>query len=93
MLTKLSNIINSQKLTDAHTCYKIFRKNIFLGLKICEDDFSFCPEVTTKLSNINEKITEVAISYQGREIEEGKKIRFSDALKAIKVILNTRACS
>ncbi len=87
LLTKLSNIINSQKLTDAHTCYKIFRKNIFLGLKICEDDFSFCPEVTTKLSNINEKITEVAISYQGREIEEGKKIRFSDALKAIKVIL------
>lgn len=87
LLTKLSNIINSQNLTDAHTCYKIFRKNMFLNLKICEDDFSFCPEVTTKLSNINEKITEVPISYQGREILEGKKIRFSDALKAVKVIL------
>ncbi len=86
LLTKISNIINSQKLTDAHTCYKIFRKNLFLTLEICEDDFSFCPEVTTKLSNLNEKIIEVGISYNGREIQEGKKIRFSDALKAVKVI-------
>ena len=87
LLTKFSNLINNQTLTDAHTCYKVFDKDIFLKLNIKEDDFAFCPEVTTKLSNINQKIFEVPISYQGREYEDGKKIRFSDAIKAVKVII------
>ena len=87
LLTKFSNLINNQKLTDAHTCYKVFDKDIFFKLNIKEDDFAFCPEVTTKLSNINQKIFEVPISYHGREYEDGKKIRFSDAIKAVKVII------
>ena len=87
LLTKFSNLINNQTLTDAHTCYKVFDKDIFLKLNIKEDDFAFCPEVTTKLSNINQKIFEVPISYHGREYKDGKKIRFSDAIKAVKVII------
>ena len=87
LLTKFSNLINNQTLTDAHTCYKVFDKDIFLKLNIKEDDFAFCPEVTTKLSNINQKIFEVPISYNGREYKDGKKIRFSDAIKAVKVII------
>ena len=87
LLTKFSNLINNQKLTDAHTCYKVFDKDIFFKLNIKENDFAFCPEVTTKLSNINQKIFEVPISYYGREYEDGKKIRFSDAIKAVKVII------
>lgn len=87
ILTKFSNLINNQNLTDAHTCYKIFRSNIFNKITLVEDDFSFCPEVTTKLSKINQTIYEVPISYNGREYKDGKKIRFSDALKAVKVIV------
>ncbi len=45
----LSNILNNQNLTDAHTCYKMFKTNIFLKIKLEENDFSFCPEITTKL--------------------------------------------
>ncbi len=87
LLTTFSNLINNQTLTDAHTCYKVFDKDIFFKLNIKEDDFAFCPEVTTKLSNIGQKIFEVPISYYGREYEDGKKIRFSDAIKAVKVII------
>ncbi len=87
ILTKFSNLINNQNLTDAHTCYKIFRSNIFNKITLIEDDFSFCPEVTTKLSKINQIIHEVPISYNGREYKDGKKIKFSDALKAVKVIV------
>ena len=87
LLTKFSNFINNQKLTDAHTCYKVFDKGVFFKLDIKEDDFAFCPEVTTKLSNIKQSIIEVPISYDGREIKDGKKIRFSDAIKAVKVII------
>ena len=28
-LTKFSNLMNNQKLTDAHTCYKVFESKIF----------------------------------------------------------------
>ena len=79
--------LNSQNLTDAHTCYKVFHKDLFDLITLEENDFAFCPEVTTKLSNIKQSITEVPISYDGREIKDGKKIRFSDAIKAVKVII------
>lgn len=83
ILTKISNYINNQSLTDVHTCYKVFRREIFFKLKIKEKDFSFCPEVTTKLSNLSCPIIEVPISYTGREVKDGKKIRFKDAIIAL----------
>ena len=86
ILTKISNFINKQSLTDVHTCYKIFRKDIFIKLKIEEKDFSFCPEVTTKLAKFSYSITEIPISYNGREIKDGKKIKFTDAFLALKTI-------
>ena len=87
ILTKISNILNNQSLTDAHTCYKVFRKDVFLMLKLSQNDFAFCPEVTTKLSNFQQHIVEVPISYKGREYEDGKKIKFSDAIKAVKTVI------
>ena len=86
-LTKLSNIINKQSLTDAHTCYKLFDSYLFKSIKLEENDFSFCPEITTKVSLLNERIIEVPINYNGRTYGEGKKIKASDGLKAIYVLL------
>ncbi len=85
-LTKLSNLINRQNLTDAHSCYKVFKKDLLKKIYLKENRFSFCPELTTKLSNINEKIIEVPISYNGRDYSEGKKIKFSDGIDAILTI-------
>jgi glycosyltransferase involved in cell wall biosynthesis len=87
ILTKISNFINNQSLTDVHTCYKIFRKDVFLKLKIAEKDFSFCPEVTTKLSKFSYQIIEIPIDYNGRDIKDGKKIRFIDAIRALNTII------
>ena len=87
VLTILSNLFNSQQLTDAHTCYKVFKREIFLKLNLKENDFAFCPEVNTKISLLNEKILELPISYKGRNVQEGKKIRFKDALKALLTII------
>lgn len=87
VLTILSNLFNNQQLTDAHTCYKVFKKETFLKLNLKENDFAFCPEVNTKISLLNEKIIELPISYKGRSVQEGKKIRFKDALKALLTII------
>ena len=86
-LTIASNLINKQNLTDAHTCYKAFDANLFKKIKLKEDGFSFCPEITTKISNLNIKIFEVKISYKGRDYDEGKKISILDGIEALYVLL------
>ena len=90
MLTIISNILNNQNLTDAHTCYKMFKSDIFLNIKLKEKDFSFCPEVTTKIGLKNIKIKEVPIKYNGRSYDEGKKINFMDGVKAILTLFKYR---
>ena len=89
-LTKLSNFINKQSLTDAHTCYKLFDSNLFKSIKLVENDFSFCPEITTKISLLGIKITEVPITYNGRTYGEGKKIVAMDGFKAIWTLFKYR---
>ena len=86
-LTMFSNFINKQNLTDAHTCYKMFQRDLFMSLNLTEKGFSFCPEVNTKISNLNIEIKEVSIDYNGRTYDEGKKIKSIDALYAIIAIL------
>lgn len=91
VLSTISNLINKQSLTDAHTCYKVFRTNLLKKIKPIENDFAFCPEVTTKISNMNIDIREVPISYKGRGYDEGKKIGIYDALRVLIVIFKNKA--
>ena len=89
-LTKVSNIINKQNLTDAHTCYKIFRSDIFKKIKLQENGFAFCPEITTKVAKKKYKIREIPISYKGRTYSQGKKINSFDGLIALYCLLKYR---
>ena len=82
-LTFLSNLLNNHNLTDAHTCYKVFKSNLIKKINLYEDGFNFCPEITAQFSKINERIHEVPINYYGRTHDQGKKIYFSDGIKAI----------
>ena len=40
-LTKVSNFLNRQNLTDAHTCYKVFKSTIFKKIKLEEKDLQY----------------------------------------------------
>lgn len=85
-LTFLSNLMTKQKLTDMETCYKAFSKDVLKNIYIEEDRFGFEPEITAKISSMGIKIKEVAIDYNPRKKEEGKKIGFKDGVKALKCI-------
>jgi len=89
-LTFLSNLINKQNLTDAHTCYKVFSRDIFDSINLEENDFSFCPEVTTKLALKKIEIKEVPVNYYGRDYDQGKKIKIIDGIKAITTLFRYR---
>ena len=89
-LTIISNFLNNQKLTDAHTCYKAFHRDVFDLINLEENDFAFCPEVNSKVANLGYEIHEVPINYNGRNYKEGKKIKTIDAFRALKTLIKYR---
>ncbi len=83
MLTTLSNMVTNLNLSDMETCYKVFRREILQGIELKENRFGFEPEITIKLAKKRARFFEVGISYHGRAYQEGKKIGFKDALRAL----------
>ncbi len=83
VLTTLSNLFTGLHLTDMETCYKVFRREIIQDIQIEENRFGFEPEITAKIARAGWCIEEVAISYRGRNYEEGKKIGWKDAVRAL----------
>jgi len=87
LLTLLSNMFTNLNLTDMETCYKVFRREIIQAIEIEEDRFGFEPEITAKVSKMGCRIYEVGISYFGRTYEEGKKIGWTDGVRALYCIV------
>jgi glycosyltransferase involved in cell wall biosynthesis len=88
LLTFWSNVFTGLNLTDMETGYKMFTADVIRKINLTENRFGFEPEVTAKISRIkNIRIYEVGISYYGREYEQGKKIRWTDGMRAIYCVL------
>ena len=86
LLTTLSNMATNLNLTDMETGYKAFRRELLQQVIIEEDRFGFEAEITAKISKLNARVYEVAISYFGRTYEEGKKINWRDGVSALRCI-------
>ncbi|MCK5219453.1 glycosyltransferase family 2 protein, partial [bacterium] len=82
-LTTLTNMVTNLNLSDMETCYKVFRREIIQGIELKENRFGIEPEMTIKLAKKRARFFEVGISYHGRAYQEGKKIRFKDAIRAL----------
>ena len=78
-LTLITNILFNAILSDMETCYKCFRREVVEDMNIRARGFEFEPEFTAKVLRQGIRIVEVPISYYGREYEEGKKIKWTDA--------------
>lgn len=89
-LTLMTNILYNTILTDMETCYKVFRREVVQGIPIRARGFELEPEITAKVLKRGHRIYEVPISYNGREWEEGKKIKWHDAPKAAWTLLRYR---
>lgn len=89
-LSVMTNLLYDQRITDEPTCYKKFDAGLLKSIPLDCKGFEFCPEVTAKVSRLGYKIKEVPIRYYPRSIEEGKKLRLRDGLKAIGTLLKYR---
>lgn len=87
MLTLFSNICTNLNLTDMECCYKAFRREVIQKITIQSRRFAVEPELTQKVAKMKVKVYEVAVSYHGRDYDEGKKIGFIDAIEAVWAIL------
>jgi glycosyltransferase involved in cell wall biosynthesis len=88
VLTLISNILTNLNLSDTQACYKLFKTEIFKSIELKEKGFGFESEITAKISRVPKiRIYEVGISYYGRTYEEGKKIRFKDAVRSLYSII------
>lgn len=91
LLTNLSNLITGLNLTDMETGYKAIRSEYLSTMQLQETRFGIEPELTVKLSKIrNIRFYEIGISYYGRSFEEGKKIKWTDGLRALYCLFKYR---
>ena len=83
ILTLIVNILTDLNFTDVETGFKAFKKNIFQEINLKENSFTFEIELTMKIAKLKKKIYEVGVSYNGRTVEEGKKIKLKDSFLAL----------
>jgi len=90
ILTLSTNILYNAILSDMETCYKVFTVDVVKKMNIRARGFEFEPEFTAKVLKQGIRIYEVPISYNGREWNEGKKIKWTDAPIALWTLLKYR---
>jgi glycosyltransferase involved in cell wall biosynthesis len=90
VLTMMTNVLFGGRLTDMETAYKAMRRDVLKRIRLRCVSFDFEPEVTAKLLMAGYAIGEVPIAYRPRRADEGKKIRWTDGIDAIYVLLRCR---
>lgn len=90
-LVRLVRVLYGIRLSDEATCYKAIRTDILRSLNLRCQRFEYCPEVTAKLLRLGHSIAEIPLHhYTPRTTNEGKKIRWTDAVEAIATLYRYR---
>lgn len=92
LLTLAANILYGMRITDEATCFKAVRTELMRSLPLRARGFDFCPEVTALVRLRGVEIREVPIEYSARSASEGKKIRWTDGIQALKTLIRYRVC-
>ncbi len=90
VLTTLTNMLFRGHLSDVAVATKMVRCDVFRALNLTGTAFELDFELPCKLLKHKHHIVEVPISYKPRTVEEGKKIRWTDGLHALRVIVAER---
>jgi hypothetical protein len=90
VLTALTNWLFGGSLSDVAVATKLVKVEVFRALNLQGSAFDLDFELPCALLKHRYSIEEVPVTYKPRTIEEGKKIRWTDGLHALWVILKTR---
>ena len=83
-MTLMCRVLYGVDISDLMTCYKMYRASLLDGLRIDANGFDFEAEFTARLAQRRGRFTEIPVSFVGRTVAEGKKIRAYDAVRVIR---------
>lgn len=89
-LSLWASLLYNTWLTDIETCFKVATTELWRTIGIRSNGFGIEPEVTGKFLRHGERIFEVPIHYRARSREEGKKLRWTDGVKAMWILARVR---
>jgi dolichol-phosphate hexosyltransferase len=90
LVTLVTNILFNCYISDMETCYKVMRLDVARQLRLTARGFELEPQITGGLLNLGYQIYEVPVNYRARTREEGKKLTWTDGLRAIQTLCIVR---
>ncbi|TSC80375.1 MAG: family 2 glycosyl transferase [Candidatus Peregrinibacteria bacterium Gr01-1014_25] len=90
VLTWCMNILFGSRLTDSYTCYKLLPTAIFRELGLTSGGFELEAEICARCLRRGIPIIEIPVHYRPRSIAQGKKIRWTDAVKGLWMMARIR---
>jgi hypothetical protein len=90
LVTLATNILFNCYISDMETCYKVMRLDVARQLQLTARGFELEPQITGGLLNLGHQIYEVPVNYRARTRAEGKKLTWTDGLRAIQTLCMVR---
>jgi len=90
IITWSFNILNNSTFTDIYSGYILFKRDLLSPDELKCFRWDQQAEILSKIYKRTDCIYEVAINYNGRTYEEGKKIRAHHAISVLWTILRER---
>jgi dolichol-phosphate hexosyltransferase len=90
VMTLAANLLFNSAMTDMHTCLKLIPAPLLRKFELDELGFGLDTQMTAEMLRHGFRPYEVPISYVGRTKEQGKKIKTSDALECLKILVKVR---
>ena len=75
LISFIFNILNNTTFSDIYTCYVCYKRELLEYDDLKTNGWQQHAEILSRVVKKSKKIYEIPINYNGRSIEEGKKIR------------------
>ncbi len=91
-LTALSNLMTGYRLADMECCYKMMTVRVVRSVRpwLSESRYGVEPQLVAALARLRTRVVQVPVAYDPRSVAEGKKIRWTDGVRAVWVIARER---
>ena len=90
LLTFIFNLLYNSTFTDIYSCYFAFKKDLINVSELRTEGFEQHAEILCKVIKRGNKFYEVPINYNGRDMSEGKKIKFYHFFSVLYQIIRER---
>lgn len=91
-LSRLSNCMTGYRLADMECCYKMLSVGLLRRVRpwLSEGRYGVEPQIVAALARLRARVVQVSVAYEPRTVSQGKKIRWTDGVRALWVIARER---